>query len=107
MAPVDWPTDYPLLTDPTPLGEGGYDFIASTPPISSESSLVIWDWRARLYCMVRDLTIFVGGVGGGFHGDHAGDVFAGDGVEEGLKRALWTVRGRSSSRSSLGLGEKS
>src|SRR5687768_17011712 len=32
-------------------------FIASTPPMISDSSVVIWDWRARLYRIVRDLII--------------------------------------------------
>src|SRR5271170_6354263 len=35
----------------------GHAFIASTPPMISDSSVVIWLWRARLYCMVRLLTI--------------------------------------------------
>src|SRR4029078_1259650 len=34
-----------------------YLFIASTPPMISDSSVVIWLWRARLYCMVSALTI--------------------------------------------------
>src|SRR5687768_3197884 len=34
-----------------------YPFIASTPPMISASSVVIWLWRARLYCMLRVLTI--------------------------------------------------
>src|SRR4051812_21983606 len=34
-----------------------YPFIASTPPMISDSSVVIWLCRARLACMLSDLII--------------------------------------------------
>src|SRR4051812_23721264 len=84
-----------------------YPAIASTPPMISESSVVIWLWRARLYCIVSDLAILSALSVALFMATiraTCSDVVA---SMNAWNIAVFTVNGSSSSSSSRGSGEKS
>ena len=86
-------------------GVGAYaPFIASTPPMISDSSVVIWLWRARLYCMVSALTILSALSVALFIATMRATCSLVVASRKAWNSAVLTVSGSSSSSSSLGSG---
>src|SRR5258706_14199364 len=88
-------------------GVRSYPFIASTPPMISASSVVIWLWRARLYFIVRALTILSALSVALFMAIMRATGSLGVASRNAWKRAVRTGGGGNSSGRDLGSGENS
>src|SRR5439155_23549602 len=100
----------PPHPNPLPKREGteGEDhFIASTPPMISDNSVVIWLCRARLYCMVSAFTILSALSVALFIATIRATCSLVVASRNAWNIAVLTVSGRSSSSNSFALGEKS